>query len=337
MLKSIFHLFKSAESVNGENINSPELQTKKLIDLVEIFDPRGRIEDLAYDGSTDDSSLVAKLADGNILTTVFNVQLGTKSIQMTKQIDKNAIPIFIPCNELMYFVPELSSVAKEYVSLVDLTFRELLESLPKPIRVLGQLSETAKSILYNIERQIGGKFFVAQDGSMFFSNEGWADKTVVRRANLIAEGYRKFGILARLLESRTIAPGESGPLLWDEPETNLNPSMMEPFANIALELSRNGQQVIFTTHSNEIAKWLDILKENARSDDVKFHNFLREDNVSELNVLTTENYDDIDRNSIDDAISTLSDFEMKKQVENFNNKMENDNDLNKSRWLSAKV
>ena len=69
-----------------------------------------------------------------------------------------------------------------------------------------------------IEEICGGQFVFHGGGKVTFKT-GRAEYS----ANAIAEGFRKVGLLARLLETGAIQPGISGSLFWDEPESNLNP------------------------------------------------------------------------------------------------------------------
>lgn len=74
---------------------------------------------------------------------------------------------------------------------------------------------------------------------------------------LLAEGLRKFAMLARLIATGEFL--ESGMLLWDEPEANLNPRLLRPIAQTILELSRQGLQVFMATHSLFLLRELELL------------------------------------------------------------------------------
>jgi predicted ATPase len=49
---------------------------------------------------------------------------------------------------------------------------------------------------------------------------------------MAAEGIRKLGILQLLLQNHQLDPGRTGPLFWDEPETNMNPKLMKLLVEI---------------------------------------------------------------------------------------------------------
>ena len=322
LLKVIYHLFRVATILDPQAINSVELYKKIINDLRNIFDPRSEIDSLIYNESAEDALLKAELENENVIITNIFPTTHKVNNESMKQIEKEEASVFVPSKELMYFLPQLNSVAKEYELLVDLTIRELLDFLSRPNLIPERMQELTKSILKDIEHQIGGRFFLASDGSIKFSNEGWVSKPVTRSANLIAEGYRKFGILARLLETGSLVPGRSGPLLLDEPETNLNPSMMRSLVEILIELSRNGQQIIFATHSYVILKWFEILLDPDKGDSVLYHNLKRNENSDDIELLTTENYSDIIKNSISEAYSSLTDFDITKRTEEFSKRME---------------
>jgi hypothetical protein len=74
---------------------------------------------------------------------------------------------------------------------------------------------------------------------------------------LVAEGLRKFAMLARLIATGVLL--ESGMLFWDEPEANLNPRLVRPIAKTILELSRQGLQVFMATHSLFLLRELELL------------------------------------------------------------------------------
>ena len=124
-------------------------------------------------------------------------------------------------------------------------------------------------------------------------------------ANAMAEGFRKAGLLSRLLHTGAIQPGVSGPLFWDEPESNLNPKLMRLLVEILLELSRHGQQVIVATHSYVFMKWFDLLCKPEFEDHVRFHSLYRsEEGV--VKVESTDDYAQVQHNAVDDAYSDLT-------------------------------
>lgn len=130
-------------------------------------------------------------------------------------------------------------------------------------------------------------------------------------SSMTAEGFRKIGILHQLLSNGTIDPGISGPLFWDEPESNLNPMLMKNLVKVLLELSRNGQQVILATHDYVLLKWFDLISKEDKDDHVRFHTLYRDEQSSEdqakgVQLNSTNNYRKITENAIIEAFNDLT-------------------------------
>ena len=123
---------------------------------------------------------------------------------------------------------------------------------------------------------------------------------------MTAEGYRKIGVLQRLLSNGSLNPGAAGPLLWDEPESNLNPKLMKDLVLALLELARNGQQIILATHDYVLLKWFDLLMEKGEGDQVRFHVLSREAESGQVHRDSMDDYRAIEPNVIADTFSELT-------------------------------
>jgi predicted ATPase len=75
--------------------------------------------------------------------------------------------------------------------------------------------------------------------------------------HLVAEGFRKLGMVARLIATGALA--ETGYLFWDEPESNLNPRLVKQVARSIYDLSIAGTQVFIATHSLFLLRELEII------------------------------------------------------------------------------
>lgn len=127
---------------------------------------------------------------------------------------------------------------------------------------------------------------------------------------MTAEGYRKIGVLHRLLCNGSISPGKTGALLWDEPESNLNPKLMKKLVQVLLELSRNGQQIILATHDYVLLKWLDLLTDEGKEDHIRFHAIYQDPNTQKMSVESADSYALISKTAISDTFAELFDEDM---------------------------
>jgi predicted ATPase len=175
----------------------------------------------------------------------------------------------------------------------DILQRADLPALREPI------DDTHLRMLDSLESVIGGRVVVK--GEEFFLSNEQGDLEFT----LLAEGWRKLGLLWLLIQNGTLQSGSV--LFWDEPETNLNPKMFKVVIEVLLELQRAGVQVFFATHDYVILKELDL--QMTEEDEVAFHSLYRNES-GEIACRTTHHYLDIRPNAIDEKFTDLYDREI---------------------------
>ena len=74
---------------------------------------------------------------------------------------------------------------------------------------------------------------------------------------LVSEGYRKLGTIIYLISSGSLS--NNSVLFWDEPETNMNPKMIQPVVNAIVELAKMGVQIFVTTHDYFVQQSFNML------------------------------------------------------------------------------
>ena len=141
--------------------------------------------------------------------------------------------------------------------------------------------------------------FVAESGRQYSSS-------------MTAEGFRKIGILHRLLSNGVLSPGSSGPLFWDEPESNMNPKLMKLLVQVLLELARNNQQVILATHDYVLLKWFDLLARPGQGDHIRFHALVNKG--GQVTLQSADSYKELDNNAIANTFNDLYDEEIKRSL-----------------------
>ena len=102
--------------------------------------------------------------------------------------------------------------------------------------------------LYNA---IGGKISLSEAGDLEFQKEG---KLIP--LSLASAGVANMGMLALLIERGALERGSF--LFIDEPESNLHPAWQAEMAEFLFELARQGVNVVISTHSMTILKWLEV-------------------------------------------------------------------------------
>lgn len=159
----------------------------------------------------------------------------------------------------------------------------------------------------------------AQYAQMYQDSTEWKFVSSSRQllsSGMTAEGFRKIGVLQRLLTNGSLNPGTTGPLLWDEPESNLNPKLIKDLVQALLELARNGQQVILATHDYVLIKWFDLLIDKGKGDQVMFHSLYRECGSADIQRESQSDYGIVARSAISNAFAELYDEDVKRALGN---------------------
>ena len=98
---------------------------------------------------------------------------------------------------------------------------------------------------------IGGKISLSEAGELEFQRNG---KSI--SLSLTSAGVANMGMLALLIERGALERGSF--LFIDEPESNLHPAWQVEMAAFLFELARQGVNVVVSTHSMTILKWLEV-------------------------------------------------------------------------------
>ena len=117
----------------------------------------------------------------------------------------------------------------------------------------GKLSEASSQLLDILGHAISGK--VIEKNEMFYLK----NKNGELEFPLLAEGYRKLGLLYKLIQNETLVRGTA--LFWDEPESNLNPALIRVVAEFIRELQKCGLQIFIATHDYLLTHMLSLYSE----------------------------------------------------------------------------
>jgi predicted ATPase len=278
--------------------------TKKMLRLFMPLDDK--LGKMHHVGAEETAKLDAHLLhkntiDNRVITTFFN---NSKSLAIhgnTHCEEYLEEPVFIPTKEVLSFMKGFNSLYERYELSFDQTYQDVCLLLDLPAVRAEILHPKSKWAMAEIEKICKGRFVFYGGGKVTFKTEN-----TEYSANAMAEGFRKAGMLSRLLETGVIQPGVSGPLFWDEPETNMNPKLMEILVQILLELARDGQQIILATHDYVLLKWFNLRMNKAKDDHVRFHVLYRDVQSSEIKIASTDDYLEIERNPITEAFNNLT-------------------------------
>ncbi len=312
LLKAAYGLCSGISSIkNKSEFDGKELVTHMTRRFQRLFMPiENKLGKLYHQGATGKASVTAIFSGGQGFGVNFSKNSRNLTIQGSDGIKHpQGDTVFIPTKEVLSFMKGFTSLYEKYGLSFDQTYQDICLLLDLPEIRPETLHEKSKWAMAEIEGICGGRFIFYGGGKVTFKAEN-----VEYSANSMAEGFRKAGVLSRLLETGAIQPGVSGPLFWDEPESNLNPKLMKLLVKILLELSRSGQQIILATHDYVLLKWFDLLMDKGKDDQVRFHSLFRDTDASEIKVTSTEDYLKIRPNPIDEAFGFLINQEIENEM-----------------------
>lgn len=192
-------------------------------------------------------------------------------------------PVFIPTRELITLSPWFVSLYDTFNVPFEKTWRDTVSLLGAP-SLRGPREATVRDFLSPIEDAMGGKVEVDANGRFFLKVNGGR-----MEAALVAEGLRKFAMLARLISTGVLL--EQGYLFWDEPETNLNPKLIKVLASVIVRLADQGIQVFVATHSTFLLREIAILTEGQKKNSARYFGLVAS---GDEDVSTLEQGDSID-------------------------------------------
>ena len=266
-----------------------------------VFKPEGKIGRLCRN---EEKAIVrVDLIPERFIEFAFSSDIDEVVVTDNEEYEKYSYePVFIPPKEMLSLFEGFSSLYLKRELTIDETYFDLCQAMETP-KLKGKPYEKISSLIETIKDICGGEFLLVRQKKFYYKPK----KGEMLEIELAAEGFRKLGILQRLIESGHIMPGASGPLFWDEPEANLNPALVKHLVTVLLELSRKGQQIFLATHDYVVLKWLDLLSQS--NDRILFHALYKNDE-NEIEINSTDDYLKICPNAIDDAYAELVDREI---------------------------
>ncbi|SIS21648.1 AAA domain-containing protein, putative AbiEii toxin, Type IV TA system [Aquipseudomonas alcaligenes] len=330
-------LLKSILALCGQEAYVEQAGDKLAGKLCRLYHPlTGQVGELRRAGTRGDAVLRATFASGQEITARFNGTARQVKVSTSAGGDIAAAN-FIPTKEVLSLVRGLTAEQPDQPTIerifddgyLDLA-RQLIKEGADDLDAKVKLDPRFASIVPRLANLIGGRYelhegrfcFQAgeyvekrgksssehkapqsfQDSEMYFVPA----KSRLLSSTMTAEGFRKIGVLQRLLSNGSLNPGTAGPLLWDEPESNLNPKLMKDLVLALLELARNGQQVILATHDYVLLKWFDLLLDKGKGDQVRFHVLSRQTESGQVLRDSMDDYRAIEPNAIAETFNELT-------------------------------
>lgn len=251
------------------------------------------------------AGITVRRDDGCAITVAFGNQRGdVNEVRVDGEPPWQATALeaaYIPVKEMLANAPGfLSTVAKR-----ELEFEEIYPDIVKRAylpRLTGN-DQGRTRLLKALQTAIDGKVVIKGEYFFLKNSQGELEFT------LMAEGMRKLALVWLLIQNGTLLAGSV--LFWDEPEANLNPSLMGDVVDVILELQRLGVQVFITTHNYVLLKEFDLRKQPG--DALRYISLFR-DSSGAVSANSGDSYTGIAPNAILDTFSNLYDRQLTRSL-----------------------
>ena len=210
---------------------------------------------------------------------------------------------YIPAKDMLANAPGFRSLYELREIHFDEVYRDILDrAFLDPLR--NPMEFVPTRVTKVLEAELGGKVTIHGEEFFLSGEQGEIEFT------LLAEGFRKLGLLWLLIRNGSLRPGAV--LFWDEPETNLNPKLYRVVIEVLLELQRLGVQIFLATHDYVILRELDL--QATEGDEVAFHSLYRSPESGEIECHTADKSLDIHPNAIMEAFDCIYHREIKRSL-----------------------
>ena len=233
------------------------VQTRLAEKLVNVFRPES-LGSLAYrQQGRSRSEVWFKFSEpGTSLSFSFAASSRSEvTVDVSPSAWRGRAPVYLPTRELLTIFPGFVSLYESRDLEFEETWRDTCLLLGAP-ELRGPRRKAVASLLEPLEEQIGGRVVLERNGRFYLAPTGGG----LMEMPLVAEGWRKVAMLARLIANGSLREG--GCLLWDEPESNLNPRLIREVAKAILRICAADVQVFVATHSLFLLREFEILLES---------------------------------------------------------------------------
>ncbi|OTA19506.1 DNA recombination protein RecF [Xenorhabdus beddingii] len=252
------HLMKLLYCVQQQGHSSDALKKK----LANVFRPSGgNVSRLVTrkKGSTSASVTIDSSYDGMSIKTL-NFKFDNTRHNLFEiikgELDLSNAPVFIPVKEVLSFAPGFISLYDKYELAFEEIYYDIVKQAYLPARK-GMPLKDEQPLLELIRKTVGGR--VSLNGEEFQLTSGNSKLEI----SLVAEGHRKLALIWQLIHNGSLFSNNT--LFWDEPEANLNPSLMQNVAKILVMLAERGVQIFIATHNYAFLKELEFAKQQNES------------------------------------------------------------------------
>ena len=267
--------------------------------LGNVFKPyEGRVGRLSrrQTGSIKTKIAITRKGGARLTAEFSNHTNKAEDIRVTGEATWQKEPLeaaYIPVKEMLAHAPGFLATASKREIAFEEVYLDIIKRAFLP-KLLGPTDKKRTRLLNALQEAIEGR--VVAKGEYFFLKNQQGDLEFT----LLAEGMRKLALIWLLIQNGTLLAGSV--LFWDEPEANLNPSLLGKVVEVILELQRLGVQVFLSTHNYVLLKEFDLRKK--KDDAIRYISLFRDESGGVIG-RAGDSYSDVDPNAIAETFADL--------------------------------
>lgn len=175
-------------------------------------------------------------------------------------VEEPSSTLFFPPKEVLTALDAIAATRDQLnISGFEDTYLDLIKALRVPSTQGRVVEGLYEDVVQEMEDLLDGGELKQEDDEFVFKrgNEKYG-------MSQTAEGFKKIGILTRLIRNRTINQGSI--LFFDELEANLHPRASARLVEMLHAMSQEGMQVFVATHDYFVLKKLELIARDQEED-----------------------------------------------------------------------
>lgn len=245
LIKLLYSCAKCCETLKNTkgDITKERIDNELVSKLQGVFRPdKDSIGRLVYRRQGSGRADITVRFDEDALFQIGFTNRHEKHIDITSsKLPSTAVnAVYIPPKEIISTTENFVSLYADYHIAFEETYYDLARLLERPLKKGPNTSEQ-NAVLKSFGNIIDGNI-IQKDKVFYLQVKGSGEFEM----GLVSEGYRKLATIMYLILSGSLS--KNAILFWDEPETNMNPKMIQPLVDATIELAKLGVQVFITTH-----------------------------------------------------------------------------------------
>lgn len=310
LLKVMYSLLSAYWSTDTQKDTKDEIENRFVDKLAHVFRPEnmkvGRLACRKQGTSRAEGKLF--LSDNDVISFGFSsaaskhMECELPKVENTPSPDKSAV--YFPPKEIISSTENFRALYEDMHIAFEETYNDLARLLARPLKK-GKNTDEQNAVLHELGDIMDGTIS-QRDNKFYLSVTGKGEFEM----GLVSEGYRKLATIAYLIQNGSL--NSNSVLFWDEPETNMNPKMIEPLVRMVMQLAKLGVQVFITTHDYFLQQYFNMYMAYEESNpdhiDIRFYSLTKDEN-GDVQTESVSTISDLEHNSIMEEFDAIYDRE----------------------------